>query len=467
MADTNLTNIQVYRKKKTFNIGGILFGVIFIYLVITILMYITSDHVAVYEVREGSILKDTSYTGIVLREEQVVTAETNGYVNYLATESSKVGKQTVVYSLSKEKLNLDNEEISDKTQDEAGQAIPEITTEEQAAIIQKTQNFTESYRPEQYSDVYHLKDSLTNVLQTNTAQSRQAKLDSLIAGGTEGLNVYPANDDGIIIYSVDGYENLTPDQVTKDILEKKNYEIKEFYNNTQIQAGDPVYKLIGSDDWNLVIELDDKMAKELEDKTAIQVRFSKDGETTWASFSIQNTKDFHLAVFTFDRSMIRYATERFLDIELILEDESGLKIPKSAVVNKEFYTIPQAYLTQGGDSNHTGVLVQTSGDTVKFEDIDIYYRDIETEMVYLDTNALKEGTILCKPDSRDTYTVKKTKELTGAYNVNKGYAVFRQVDILCESEEYYIIKTGNDYGLSNYDHIALDSDTVSENDLVF
>ena len=36
----------------------------------------------------------------------------------------------------------------------------------------------------------------------------------------------------------------------------------------------------------------------------------------------------------FDNSMIRYADERYLNIELIFEDESRLKIPKSAVVEK-------------------------------------------------------------------------------------------------------------------------------------
>ena len=39
----------------------------------------------------------------------------------------------------------------------------------------------------------------------------------------------------------------------------------------------------------------------------------------------------------FDNSMIRYADERYLNIELIFEDESGLKIPKSAVVEKPYY----------------------------------------------------------------------------------------------------------------------------------
>ena len=58
MADKNLTNIQIYQRRKTkYNTGVILFGIIFIYLVITILAYVTNKKVSIYEVREGSILK--------------------------------------------------------------------------------------------------------------------------------------------------------------------------------------------------------------------------------------------------------------------------------------------------------------------------------------------------------------------------------------------------------------------------
>ena len=48
-----MTNIEVYRKRWNFNIGILIFGVIFIYLVVTILMYLTGNHVSIYEVREG------------------------------------------------------------------------------------------------------------------------------------------------------------------------------------------------------------------------------------------------------------------------------------------------------------------------------------------------------------------------------------------------------------------------------
>ena len=51
MAENNLTNIQAYQKKWHFNIGLVIFGVIFIYLLVTVLMYLTENHVSAYEVR--------------------------------------------------------------------------------------------------------------------------------------------------------------------------------------------------------------------------------------------------------------------------------------------------------------------------------------------------------------------------------------------------------------------------------
>ena len=62
--------------------------------------------------------------------------------------------------------------------------------------------------------------------------------------------------------------------------------------------------------------------------------------------------------------------------------------------------------------------------------------------------------MIVKPDSSDTYTIDTQKPLKGVYNINKGYAIFKKVSILCESDEYYIVQEGDSYGLSNYDHIV-------------
>ena len=57
-------------------------------------------------------------------------------------------------------------------------------------------------------------------------------------------------------------------------------------------------------------------------------------------------------------------------------------------------------------------------------------------------------------------------KLTGVYNINKGYAVFKQIDILAQNNKYTIVDTGTSYGVALYDHIALDGSKIKENQLV-
>ena len=89
MAENHTTNITAFRKKWNINIGIVIFGVVFIYLLVTVLMYLTSKHISAYEVREGSILKDNAYTGLAIRNEEVVTAEQSGYINYFCVRSQQ------------------------------------------------------------------------------------------------------------------------------------------------------------------------------------------------------------------------------------------------------------------------------------------------------------------------------------------------------------------------------------------
>lgn len=88
--NTEVVSLQKYKRKGHLNIGTILFGIIFVYLVFTVLIYFTKDRVSVYEVREGSILKDRNLTGMVLRKETVVNAEKSGYVNYFVDDAQKL-----------------------------------------------------------------------------------------------------------------------------------------------------------------------------------------------------------------------------------------------------------------------------------------------------------------------------------------------------------------------------------------
>ncbi len=93
--------------------------------------------------------------------------------------------------------------------------------------------------------------------------------------------------------------------------------------------------------------------------------------------------------------------------------------------------------------------------------------DGEDEDDRKEENAGEEGESYEEAGGTSTFTVGTTAELTGVYNVNRGYAVFRQISILDESDDYYIVEEGQSYGLSMYDHILLDGASYEEGDLIY
>ena len=70
------------------------------------------------------------------------------------------------------------------------------------------------------------------------------------------------------------------------------------------------------------------------------------------------------------------------------------------------------------------------------------------------------------PESAEKYALSKRGSLIGVYNINKGYADFKQINILYNNDEYSIVESNTAYGLNGYDYIVLDAATVSEDELI-
>ena len=54
--------------------------------------------------------------------------------------------------------------------------------------------------------------------------------------------------------SVDGYENLTTDNITDEMFDKANYSVTELSGNQKIDAGQPVYRLVTDEEWTVTKE---------------------------------------------------------------------------------------------------------------------------------------------------------------------------------------------------------------------
>ena len=168
--------------------------------------------------------------------------------------------------------------------------------------------------------------------------------------------------------------------------------------------------------------------------------------------------------------MVTFVSDRFLDIELILNDETGLKIPNSSIVEKEFFLIDEDFVTTDENAQTQGVIrqcyLENGNISSEFVETDAYSYDETEGVYYMDTSVLKTGDVLYKTDSQDTYTVSKRATLIGVYNVNKGYADFKQINILYQNDEYSIVRANTTYGLNVYDYIVLDGSAVSDDQII-
>lgn len=452
-----------YRKPFHLNIGFIIFGIIFIYMMYYIFSYFTSSHTSVYEVVQGTIAINNSYTGLALRTEEVVAATDSGSVNYYVKDASKVGAGDLIYSVDTdgsiaEQINSANEDAS------------QLNTESLYEIQNKISEYSNSYRPETFYEVYTFKNDLNAEISEALSMGALNSISETItaAEGNATFHKCYAVKDGIVVYYTDGFETVTTENFTSNMFDESQYNKINLKDKSSIQAKDTAYKLITSENWNLVIPITEDTNRQLRDASTIRVKFKKDNTVLRASFTTEEREGVIYLILTMNHSMVRFATDRYLEVELLFDEETGLKIPNSAIASKDFFTVPMEYFQKGDDSSQEGVIVRhtdRSGKTTdSFVTPNIYFA---TEYsYYVDGEELSDGDIILKPNSSETYTIHDTAKLEGIYSINKGYAVFKQIDIIYQNAEYSIIRSGTDYGISLYDHIALDGSTITENAII-
>ncbi len=457
-------NVVPFQKKKRINIGILMFFCLIIFYLCGIMYsYFTSKHIVSYQVLNSSLSTDSTYTGIALRDESVYTATKNGYLNYYAREASKVGYGNLVYSVDSEGV------VKEMLHTNLTDNVSDISETELNLIRSEITGFVSNFNSSNYNDTYQLKYTIQNDISKILSESISQSLK-----GENNVHFSYAKEPGYIVYSVDGYENLTVDEITEDIINQKNYNKKNLIMGQEISAGDAAYKLCTSENWSIVIECTEAYADKLLAEDYVEVKFEKNQETSWAQVKKHNNADGKTYVsLNFNNSVISFCTERFIDIEIILDKENGLKIPNTSIVEKEFFLIPEQYVMLGSNSTNQYMVnrmtYDNKGERIKESiEISIYSFDENNRLYYVDDEILRKDDILCAPDSMtDTYVIQKTGTLIGVYNINKGYADFKQIIILSQNDEYSIVASNTDYGLSMYDYIVLDAKVVNENDFIY
>ena len=450
--------IVKYKRPIRLNIGILVFLFILVYFIFGVFSYLFKSHVSSYEVTEGQLAANLTYTGIAIRDEQEVSASDDGYINYYLGDGSKAGKGDALFSIDESKVYYD--EIASNSSDSSS-----LTQDTLDKIAESVNKYTTTYSDSSFSDVYAQKALISGTL-TETLNANYLK--ELISSGKVDDSVFHltyAKNDGVVTYWTDGYESLTAESFTPNCLNTHSYSKVSYLSNDKVSKGDAIGKLITSEPWQIIIPIDDDVPEKLTDDTNVKVYFTKDATTAWAEYEIKEFSGKKYMILNFKNSMIRFVNERYIDIKLMISGNSGLKIPNTSIVEKEFYTIPKEYFYKGGDSGSLGLMIrdkETGEET--FLSTTIYYK--KAKLYYIDMKDFPESFEIIKPDSTETLSSPDTASLKGVYNINKGFAVFKQIEITASNEEYSIVAQNTDYGLNIYDHIALNGNSIEEGALV-
>lgn len=457
---------KIVRLPVSFHINIYVVVLLFIFLYVAFHMYelATKEHISIYEVTEKQIADDNTVNGLILREESIVNSNSAGYVNYYVAEGEKIGKNTTVYSID-ETGNIADALAQIDTD-------TSLTAEDTSKIRNSIARYNKSYQPENYSEVYDFKYDMENTLleltNTKLASSLTQVLDN--AKGSTSFSVVAADETGIISYSMDGFEEMTVEDIGADLFENPTVDRKQLRTTEAVAKDSPVYKVITSDNWSIVVPLTEEQYKKVAEDSSITIRFKKDNTEADVGIDTFKRNKKTYALLSLDRYMIQYLNERYIEIELMLNTAQGLKIPVSAIVEKKFFKVPFDCFHAGGDNSESGLTTRsyTENGEIKnnFIATDIYYVD-KHDMAYIDMVSFQAGDLVEYPDSGETYTISETGTLEGVYNVNKGYCEFRRIEKMYSNTEYYIISKDTEYGLSIYDHIVNNPDCINENDIIY
>ena len=474
MAKNN--NVIKYRRSHDKLIALATFVVIAIYIVCFIFLYATKSSVKTYETALGTLYDSESFTALAIRDETIYYSDYSGYINYYQREGSKVANGETIYSVD------ETGRVADILSQLTADASNSLNSNDLSLLKESLDKYKLNYDSNEFYEIYNLKTDLNSTILTSINENIMENLDSLIdsTGNENFFNTVSSAAAGIVIYSTDGFEDFNEDDLSASVFNKNNYSknnLKSTSNEDTITAGDPAYKIINSEEWSLYIPLTTAQIESLNLKnaTSVTINFKSDGISTDCDFELLEIDGDYYGKISLSKYMIRYATERYLDIELVVDETEGSKVPSSAMTTKSFYYLPYNFLTESGSDTGYIIRYTQDGSTVEtFVSVSTYYTEdndttaTDDDYIYVDPNDFPSTDfIILKVDSNEIYTNITTKDLNGVYCVNTGFTVFKVGIILDKNDEYCILQNNATKGVELYDRIVLNAEKYTEGQLIY
>ena len=351
---------QVIKKAKNLKASAKIFILVAISLLILIINYfiLMNDHLDFQLVDRDGIVENISTTGIVIRNEEVLSSEnyTKKNLKYLLSDGERIQKNGIVaeiYASPKdvnasyrlENLNKELEILerlsSLKNNISKGVNFVNSQINEQIRNLLLSSYDVNPIKEKEYREkITYLLNERQIILgkevnfdsRINYLKSEKEKIISSISNSTGVVN---APNAGIFMGNIDGYEKIIGEDNILD-FDFESLDFKTINLNSNKNSKNDIGKIITSEEWYIVCKLDEKEVRKInqDDEAVIDMQLT-DGDSgvpcVVKSIKKMKKSNNYIAIFSCNYMNKNIAFLRKENFKIDIKKYKGLKVDRNAV----------------------------------------------------------------------------------------------------------------------------------------
>lgn len=461
------------------NFGVAIFVMIFAYLLFVMITFAVKDKVN-YTIAEPGVLTHSNiYKGIIIKKESIVEAQDTGDTRYFFTEGARVRRADTVATVitDPEMVERIDEDIFKMNQ--TLEADDPVFDESYEYLQGRIKNYVINQHNHKFKKTYAVKREIVNDIDSirSTVITQQTSMGLLTGSNIQVMEEHQASlgadlkapSSGLVSFNIDGMEDLTFDTFITAAFNREP-SIQEMSTRRTASLNEPMFKVVDNYLWYIAAEIDDECEKQIEGSKYINIEFlDKDLNMDVKVEKVWDEGSKTFVMLKADRMLGEFLSDRFADFRIVYEEHEGIKIPETAVTEKTFARIPEAFMTIINNEYrvHKKVLSEDAPGGVTLDGISLKQIKQDGDSIYIPlSDDLQTGDVLSYTD-RDTlvtkeYVISETEEMEGVYVVNKGYAMFKFIKTRYRETDYRIVEAFVPYGVRMYDRIATEGELTEE-----
>ncbi len=364
------------RRAFTTRIIWIVIGVFFLMMVISQIMIYFGAPVRTETATIYTASESISFKGIYVRDEKLVTYNTDGIVSYTHADGSKIAKNSVIAQVYQSRSDIalrqqiDDLLVQKSILEDAQELVGADTSQLESfsnQISDKHSTLIQYIYDGDYASASELKSDFLNLHSkreivkgdVSSYYSKIAEIDNHIAMLRGKIKSEPYDilipETGYFISHVDGYEEKLNSTSVFELTEKDIEAITSAEEREENPKG-VIGKLVGDYTWYMAAVLDTVRLGTVFKGAQVTLRIGSANQKVKAEIvSLERQKDGRsIAVFKCDMFLADFISTRVCQARLMLDDHEGIMIPNSAL--------------RSGEDGSIGVYIQ-DGIVVKFRKI--------------------------------------------------------------------------------------------------